>query len=246
MKIILSPAKKMREADDDLQAVSQPVFREQAETLLQWMRSLSYDEAKALWGCSDRLARENYERLQTMRIGTRQTPAILAYDGIAFQSMAPAVFDRDQLLYVQDHLRILSGFYGVLRPMDGVVPYRLEMQAKVQAAGIADLYEYWGRQLYDAVMDESRLVINLASREYSRCIEKYLTKEDCFITCVFGEQSGTGVVQKGVYAKMARGDMVRFMAEEGIETPEALHGYDRMGYRWHEALSDEKNFVFVR
>ena len=160
MKIILSPAKKMREADDDLQAVSQPVFREQAETLLQWMRSLSYDEAKALWGCSDRLARENYERLQTMRIGTRQTPAILAYDGIAFQSMAPAVFDRDQLLYVQDHLRILSGFYGVLRPMDGVVPYRLEMQAKVQAAGIADLYEYWGRQLYDAVMDESRLVIN--------------------------------------------------------------------------------------
>ena len=174
------------------------------------------------------------------------TPAILAYDGIQYTSMAPTVFEVGQFAYVQQHVRILSGFYGALRPMDGVTPYRLEMQARAKAGGCRSLYEFWGDDLYRAVVDDSRIIVNLASVEYARCVERYLTPDDRFITCVFGELEGGRVVQKGVYAKMARGDMVRFMAETGVEAPEQLRGFDRGGYRFDEARSSEREYVFVR
>ncbi|GEM_PF-5370798 len=131
--------------------------------------------------------------------------------------MAPAIFEDGQHEYVKDHLRILSGFYGMLKPMDGVVPYRLEMQAKATVAGNKDLYEFWGDTLYIEVIDESRTIINLASKEYSKCIEKYLQPKGHYVTCVFGELDDGKVVQKGVYAKMARGEMVRFMSSMLIE-----------------------------
>lgn len=148
--------------------------------------------------------------------------------------------------YVQEHLRILSGFYGVLKPMDGVTPYRLEMQAKAKIAGTVSLYDYWGDRLYRGVRDDSGLMINLASKEYSVCIEKYLQPEDRFITCIFGELEGGRVMQKGVYAKMARGDMARFMAENRVEDPEQLKAYDRMHYHFFEELSNEREYIFIR
>lgn len=104
--------------------------------------------------------------------------------------MAPAVFENAQYEYVQEHLRILFAFYGVLKPMDGVAPYQLEMQAKAPVAGHKNLYGLWGSRLYEAVRDESGLIINLASREYSKCIEKYLTKGDQFLTVTFCEKAG--------------------------------------------------------
>ena len=160
--------------------------------------------------------------------------------------MAPAVFEDGQFDYVQEHLRILSGFYGVLKPMDGVTPYRLEMQAKAKVAGTSNLYEYWGDTLYSEVRDDSGVIINLASKEYSRCIEKYLHPEDRFITCIFGELENGRVVQKGVYAKMVRGDMVRFMAEHQIEDPKMLKTYDRMHYHFSAERSSEAEYVFIR
>jgi cytoplasmic iron level regulating protein YaaA (DUF328/UPF0246 family) len=248
MRIILSPAKKMRIDPDSLASASTPVFLSKAEEILRWMRTLSYAEAKRLWACNDKIAEENYTRLQKMDLQNTAmlTPAILSYDGIAFQYMAPAVFEDGQFDYVQDHLRILSGFYGVLKPMDGVIPYRLEMQAKAKVAGTGNLYEYWGDALYKEVHDDSGVIINLASKEYSRCIEKYLQPGDRFITCIFGELEGGRVIQKGVYAKMARGDMVRFMAEHQIENPEAIKTYDRMHYHFSAERSSEAEYVFIR
>ena len=198
---------------DDLAPCGLPAFMEQTEEIVGFLRGLSYEELKKLWVCNDRIAEQNYDRLQQMDLYHQLTPAILSYEGIAYQYMAPSVFENGQFAYVQEHLRILSAFYGVVRPMDGVTPYRLEMQAKAKIAGTKDLYDYWGDRLYREVLDDSRIIINLASKEYSRCIEKYLQPEDVYITCVFGEFSGEKIVQKGVYAKMARGEMVRFMAE---------------------------------
>ncbi len=127
-------------------------------------------------------------------------------------------------------MRILSAFYGVLKPMDGVTPYRLEMQAKVEIGDAKNLYEYWRDMLYRSVIDDSRIIINLASKEYSKCIEKYLTPKDKYITISFCEQAGTKLVTKGTYAKMARGEMVRFMAENDIENPDDIQKFDRLGY----------------
>ena len=246
MRIILSPAKKMNINTDDLAPCGLPAFMEQTEEIVHFLQGLSYGEAKKLWACNDWIAEQNYDRLQQMDLYHQPTPAILSYEGIAYQYMAPSVFENGQFAYVQEHLRILSAFYGVVRPMDGVTPYRLEMQAKAKIAGTKDLYDYWGDRLYRAVLDDSRIIINLASKEYSRCIEKYLQPKDVYITCVFGEFSGEKIVQKGVYAKMARGEMVRFMAENRIGSPEEMKGFDRLGYAFRADLSDERTYIFIK
>lgn len=246
MKIILSPAKKMNEELDALAYQGLPVFMEQTEEIMHWMQRLSYAEAKKLWACNDRIAEQNYERFRSMNLTRRLTPAILSYEGIAYQYMAPSVFANGEFDYVQEHLRILSAFYGVVKPLDGVTPYRLEMQAKAKIAGSRDLYDYWGDRLYREVLDDSRIIVSLASKEYAKCIEKYLTPEDLYITCIFGEPAGEKIVQKGVYAKMARGEMVRFMAENSIEDPQEMKKFDRLGYAFREDLSDERTYVFVK
>lgn len=246
MRIIISPAKKMRVDTDTFVCDALPVYLDRAEALMAYIRGLSYAEQKALWACNDKIALENAERFAGMDLRDNLTPALLAYDGIQYASMGASVFEDRQLDYVQRHLRILSGFYGVLRPMDGVTPYRLEMQAKARVDGCRSLYEFWGDALYRAVVDDSGIIVNLASVEYSRCVERYLAPGDRFITCVFGELEGGRVVQKGVYAKMARGDMVRYMAEIEAEAPEQLRSFDRSGYRFDETRSTETEYVFIR
>lgn len=247
MRIILSPAKKMKVDFDTLDYEELPVFLNEAKTILHWMQQLSYEEAKKLWACNDQIAKLNYGRYAHMNLKEGLTPAILAYDGIAFQYMAPAVFENSQFMYVQEYLRILSGFYGVLKPMDGVTPYRLEMQAKAKISGTGSLYEYWGDRLYQEVMrdNENRVVLNLASKEYSKCIEAYLTSDDTYISCIFGELAGEKIVQKGVRVKMARGEMVRFMAENQISEPERVKNFHRLGYQYEETLSTENEYVFI-
>ena len=246
MRIIISPAKKMKVDEDSLEYCGMPVFLEETGRIMRWIKTLSPGEAKTLWGCNDRLAEQNFERFQRMELERGLTPALLAYEGIQYQYMAPAVFEEGMLSYVQDTLRILSGFYGVLKPMDGVVPYRLEMQAKTMVDEIKGLYDFWGEKLYDEVRDDSRVIINLASREYSRCIEAYLNPEDRFITCIFGELSDDRVIQKGVYVKMARGEMVRFMAENRISEPEELQKFCGLGYRFRQNMSTDTEYVFIK
>ena len=246
MKIILSPAKKMRVDADAVAAATMPVYLKQAEEILTWLRQQSGEALQDLWKCNDKIAEENLKRIASMDLSCGLTPAVLAYDGIAFKYMAPAVFEYGHYDYVQEHLRILSAFYGVLRPMDGVTPYRLEMQAKAAIGSSKDLYAYWGRRLYDAVRDESGIIINLASKEYSKCVEKYLQLGDRYITCSFVEQAGGKLVTKGTYAKMARGEMVRYMAENNVEAPEEIKGFNHLGYVFREDLSSDTEYIFER
>jgi cytoplasmic iron level regulating protein YaaA (DUF328/UPF0246 family) len=246
MRIIISPAKQMREDTDSFACSGLPVFMEKTRILMRWIQSLSYEEQKKLWACSDKIARQNAERYAQMDLQKKLTPAILSYDGIQYTYMAPAVFEDGQYDYVQEHLRILSAFYGVVRPMDGVVPYRLEMQAKGAVGGHRNLYDSWGDSLYREVTDDSRIIINLASREYSRCIEKYLQPDDRFITCAFGEEEKGRIVQKGVYAKMARGEMVRYLASIRAEEPEQMRTFAWSGYTYDENRSTSSTYVFVR
>ncbi|RHQ23708.1 peroxide stress protein YaaA [Clostridiaceae bacterium AF29-16BH] len=246
MKIILSPAKKMIVDTDNIAPVELPAFIDKTAEILNWMKSKSKEELKAIWKCNDKIAEQNFNRLENMDLYNRLTPAVLAYEGIAFQYMAPSVFESQQFEYLQNHLRILSAFYGVLKPMDGVTPYRLEMQAKAEIEETTNLYDYWGNRLYYSVIDDSRTIINLASKEYSKCIERYLSDKDNYITITFCELSGDKLVTKGTYAKMARGEMVRFMAENNIENPIDIQKFDRLGYTFRGSLSSETEYVFER
>lgn len=246
MKIIISPAKKMNMDTDKLDYKDIPVFLEQTEYILSWLRDHSLSELQKLWGCNEKIAKQNYERIRNMDLRSGLTPAIISYEGLAYQYMAPAVFERSSIDYVQEHLRILSGFYGVLKPLDGVTPYRLEMQAKAAINSHKDLYDLWGKRLYDEVRDGTGIIINLASKEYSKCVEKYLGPEDTFITVTFGETANGKLVTKGTYAKMARGEMVRFMAENMIEDPNEIKNFDRLGYVFMDELSNSDELVFER
>lgn len=245
MRIIISPAKKMM-MDDSLACHAFPQFLSRAEQLLRRLREMSYAELKALWKCNDQIAKLNFERLRTMDLRRNLTPALLAYDGIQYQYMAPTVFTDQEFRYVEEHLRILSGFYGVLRPFDGVTPYRLEMQANLKTGKAKNLYEYWGSALSEILFSETDCVLNLASKEYSQCISRYLPEKAQFITCVFGERKGGRIIEKGTLCKMARGEMVRYMAERQIEDPDQLKAFDRLGYLFAPGESSATELVFIK
>lgn len=246
MRIIVSPAKKMKVDSDTLSHIQNPIFQEKSNSIQKVLQSMDLGQLQQLWNCSDSIAQLNWERLKGSSESVLRTPALLSYEGIQYQYMAPTVFEDCMLGYVEDHLRILSAFYGVLKPMDGVVPYRLEMQAKLSVDGSKNLYDYWGEQLYQEVCDQSGTILNLASKEYARCIEPYLRERDQYITCVFGEERNGKVVQKGTYAKMARGEMVRYMAEHEIEDLEELKSFNRLEYVYSEEFSNEREFVYLR
>ena len=245
MYMIISPAKRMRTDTDTLPPRDLPAFLPEAERLLGALRALPPGERKALWRCSDAIAARNEERLGDMDLHRGLTPAILSYEGIQYQYMAPGVFDDRCFDYIEHHVRILSGFYGLLRPFDGVTPYRLEMQARLRTDFCTDLYDFWSDGPCRALLRETDTIVNLASGEYSRLIRRHLPKGARFVTCIFGEQQGGRVVEKGVYVKMARGEMVRFMAENHMQRPEELRSFDRLGFVFQPALSDESRLVFV-
>ena len=246
MRLIISPAKKMNVVDG-LPWEGMPCYLDQTERLLASLRSQSYDELRALWRCSDALAALNYERVQTMDLTAQLTPAVLAYEGIQYQSMAPSVMTDDELAYLAEHLRILSGFYGVLRPFDGVVPYRLEMQAKLAVDGARDLYEFWGSRLYDSIAGGgTRLLVNLASVEYARAVMPYGAPPVRLVTCLFGTERAGKLVQKATEAKAARGSFVRWCAEQRIDDAAGLEYFDAMGFGLNRALSRGDTLVFTR
>ena len=245
MKIIISPAKKMK-SDDGLPWQELPFFLEKTQRLLETLRAMPYNRLKALWKCNDSIAEENLRRLKTMDLRRNLTPAILSYEGIQYRYMAPDVFTDREFGYLQKNLRILSGFYGLLRPFDGVTPYRLEMQAKLAVDGAKDLYGFWGADLAVALAEGTDWVLDLASREYSDAVTKHLPPSVRLVRCVFGEEQAGRVVEKGTLCKMARGEMVRYMAETGAERPQDLCSFDRLGYRFAPGYSSENVLVFLR
>ncbi len=246
MRIIIAPAKKMIIDTDSFAVDCLPQLLEQAERLKAALQAMSPKELQSLWKCNDAIAKLNVERLEHMDLRRSLTPAILSYEGIQYRYMAPGVMEISHLNYLREHLRILSGFYGLLRPFDGVTPYRLEMQARLSVDGCRDLYQFWGDRLARQLAAETESVLNLASKEYSKAVEPHLPESVRFVTCTFGEWKGGKVIEKGTQCKMARGQMVRWLAEHKIEDPEDLRAFDQLGYRFHEELSAENHYVFLK
>ena len=237
MRIIIAPAKKMVVDTDSFAVDGLPQFLEQTEQLKAVLQGMSSKDLQTLWKCNDSIAKLNIERLEQMDLRRNLTPAILSYEGIQYRCMAPSVMETTHLDYLREHLRILSGFYGLLRPFDGVTPYRLEMQAKLSVDGCRGLYQFWGSRLARQLASETDVVLNLASKEYSKAVEAHLPKTVQFVTCVFGELKDGKVIEKGTKCKMARGQMVRWLAEYQIKIPEDLQAFDQLGYRFCRSTS---------
>lgn len=244
MKIIISPAKKMVVDQDNFLPTGQPIFLEQTEKILHKMQQLSYSEAQKLWKTSDKLTQTNYEQLQNIKLDRQLTPAVLSYSGIQYQYMAPDILTKPALDHLQDTLRILSGFYGILKPFDGIVPYRLEMGARLKVAGKNNLYAFWGEKLYSTLKDDGP-IINLASKEYSKAIVPYLQSTDQFVDVVFAHLVDGKLRTRATPAKMARGEMVRFVAENHLTGVEELKEFESPTYSFDEKRSTTNKLVFV-
>lgn len=246
LKVIISPAKKMNIKNDVLPCKGLPFFIKEAEQLFSYMEKMSFNRLKELWKCSDKLVEENKRNLQNKNLRKNLSPAILSYEGIQYKYMAPAVFEEEAFIWLEEHLRILSGFYGVLCPFDGVVPYRLEMQARFHEKEIDSLYDFWGEKLAEYLLKDCDCLINLASKEYSKSILKYVPENITVITCVFGEIIDGKIKEKGTYAKMARGSLVRYMAEHQINNPEEIKQFRELGYQYQKEYSSNTKFVFCK
>lgn len=246
MQLLISPAKQMVCDTDWLAPRQLPQLLAEAEQLADYLRSLSPSELQTLFRVSAPLARQSYDLYHTFRLREAATPAILAYQGIQYRYMAPDLFSEPALDYIERHLFIISGLYGVLRPLDAVVPHRLEMQTRLRTSFCKNLYDYWGDKLAQVVARPGETLLNLASAEYAKAVLPHLSPDVRCITPVFGELSNGRVISKGVYVKMARGEMVRFLAERGAENPAELLAFDRLGYRLCPERSTSDAPVFLR
>ena len=246
MKIILSPAKKMKVVDSNWIVPTKPALIDESKKILDFLKSLSLPELKDIWLCSDKLASKSYLELSRLNLDNLQSPAILSYDGIAYTYMAPSIFDCEMYNYINEHLFILSALFGALRPSDGVMPYRLEMQAKLDFLANKSLYEFWGDKIYNLIHPDEGVIINLASKEYSDAVRPFISSSDRFIDINFVESVNNKLVTKATFAKMARGEMVRFMAENKIETLEELKNFDRLNFSFRSDLTTENELFFER
>lgn len=245
MKIIISPAKVMEENPDIIEFENLPTYIKDTEILLKKLQNMTYDNQKKLWKTSDSLTELNRERFKNMDLYSNLSPAILTYQGNQYKHMGPVAFNNKELEYIEKNLRILSGFYGILRPLDGIRPYRLEMGSKLKIGHNKDLYDFWGDKLYKEVIDSDRLIINLASKEYEKIIKDHLIEKDRFITIVFGQLKDGKVKQNPSKSKMARGEMVRFMAERNISSIDEIKDFSLFNFSYRKDLSNKEKLVFV-
>jgi cytoplasmic iron level regulating protein YaaA (DUF328/UPF0246 family) len=254
MITILSPAKKLdKKTDRSIDQTSVPDFLEESRQLIGELRQLSPEEIGSLMNVSRKIAELNYERFARWQPPFHKdnaAPAVFLFNGQAYLGLEAESLGDDDLYFAQDHLRILSGLYGLLRPLDLIQPYRLEMSTKLSNPGGNDLYEFWGEKLTQAINEalsrqKSRVLLNLASNEYFKAIQPRVLEGD-IITPVFKEKKGNQYKTIAVYAKTARGLMTRYILENRIEDPRAIKGFDRQGYLYSPEMSDEKHWVFIR
>lgn len=252
MKIIISPAKSL---DFDTKATTslhtEPRFIEKSEKLNKKLKTLSKKKLSELMKISDDLAMLNYERNQEWNPPftlDNAKQAIYAFTGEVFRGVDVVSLPENKVPVLQDKLRILSGLYGLLRPLDLIQPYRLEMGTKLKVGRADNLYEFWDNQLANSLneeLDDGELLINLASSEYFKAVPKKVLKVP-MITPVFKDFKNGQYKTIMTYAKKARGLMVRYIIENDIETLEELKGFNIEGYGYSEEMSSNTDLVFTR
>ena len=212
--------------------------------LERFLKSRSNEQLKDLWHASENVTKQSILQLENMNLDERLTPAILAFSGIQYQYMAPDLFTQPALDYIQKNLRILSGFYGMLRPFDGVCPYRLELNTKMVGFRDYSLYHFWGSDIAENLFQEDNIVIDLASKQYTRLVKPYLSQGRQLITVDFQELKNDKWKTVGVHAKMARGEMVRYIAEKQIKNPTDLQDFNDFEFQFEPDVSTKDHYVF--
>ncbi|MBB3697944.1 peroxide stress protein YaaA [Flammeovirga yaeyamensis] len=252
MKIVISPAKSLDyETPVQTQQESKPKYLGQSEVLVNSLKTLSAEQIGDLMSISPKLADLNKERFDKWRRRFKPESArqaLFAFKGDVYVGLDAYTLNEDQIDFLQNNLRILSGLYGMLKPLDLMQPYRLEMGTKFGVEDHKNLYSYWKETLAPALnkeMKKGEVLINLASNEYFKAVDKKQLKAE-IITPNFKDRKGDQYKMISFFAKKARGLMVRYIADHNITDPELLKGFDYDGYIYNEDLSKGNDWVFTR
>lgn len=254
MILILSPAKTMKFSNSEWSLKSHPAFGHEAALLADELKLLSIADLSGLLKTNQNLSRLAHDRIQQWRWphkNSESLQAILTYEGIAFQGLEAKTLSVDDLDFAQNHLRILSGLYGVLRPADVIQPYRLEMMTRFAPAGFKNLYDFWSSKpakviAKDLKAQKDTCLVNLASEEYSKMILPHLPAGVKVLNIAFKELRGSKYVVNTVQAKLARGLMSRFVIQNRISSLDDLEAFDLNKYHFDVALSNESVKTFIR
>lgn len=245
MKIVITPAKRMRKEIDYLEPESVPVFLDESKIILERLKELTLQEVKQLLKCSDKIAKEAYNNYHQIDLTKNMIPALLAYEGIQYDNLAAHILTNEDFEYTKKYLRILSGFYGVLRPFDGVVPYRLELNNQL-IINRNNLYQFWGDKMYQELIKDDRAILDLGAKQYTRILKKYLDQDIDYVKCYFMEKDNNQLKEIGVYVKQARGEMVRYLIKNKVTTFQQVKKFTGLGYKFCLEKSNENNYVFTR
>jgi len=249
MLVVISPAKKLNMQPSSTIEPTQPMFGQEADELAHVMKKLSLDELQSLMGISANLAKLNADRFASFSAQDKK-PAALAFAGDTYQGLEAATLEPEDMAWAQNHLRVLSGLYGVLRPLDAIEPYRLEMGSQLTTARGKSLYQYWGSKIAGALNEQavatnSSLLVNCASIEYFGAVDlASLTLP--VVTPVFLENKNGKAKIVSFCAKKARGAMARFIVQNRLKDRAELQDFNAGGYRYQAEQSNADKLVFTR
>ena len=249
MLAVISPSKTQDFEPAQIDVFTQTRQIEQSQVLVDLLKDKTQDDIASLMSISDKLSKLNFDRFQTFSTPftlSNAKQALLAFKGDVYNGIDASSLSLDDFEFAQGHLRMLSGLYGVIRPLDLIQPYRLEMGTKLKNSQGKNLYEFWGDQISQVLNeDESEVIINLASNEYFKGIDKKSINAK-IINIAFKELKNDTYKIIGIYAKRARGLMVNYMIKNRLTEPELLKDFNVEGYQFRQDMSDDLTWVFTR
>lgn len=245
MIVILSPAKNMNIQSFNQMAFEKPIFYEETNKIVERLSSLEPQDIESIMKVNKEIAFKTFCNLKDFHIDKQKGHALKCYDGLVFKNICVDDFDNNDINFANDTIRILSGLYGVLKPLTYIQPYRLEMACKINIEDSKNLYKFWNDKIYKEIASNNKPIINLASKEYSKVITPFLKDSDIFINIDFLSFKNGKYKTVATSAKMARGQMARYIVKNKIKNIEKLKEFCYDNYQYNEYLSDETNIIFT-
>ena len=249
MIAIISPAKNMRNLKIDNinpQIIGKErYFTKETDEIIRVLKDLTPWDIQSLMKVNEKLALQSYAYFQDFNFNDKGVCGLLAYDGLVFKNIKAEDFTKEDFDYANKHIRILDAFYGMVNPLDDILPYRLEMQYPIKIQG-NNLYKFWDDKIYNKLFSEDNVIVNLASEEYAKTVRRFLNEEDIFIDIDFKVNKDGKLKTLATLAKMARGQMVKYIIENKIDNPEDLKNFTFNSFKFCSNLSTPKKFVFIK
>ena len=242
--VILSPAKNMNIKNFEQFPFEKPIFYEDTKQIFKTLNNIEPQDIESIMKVNKEIAFKTFCNFKDFNIDKKQGHALKCYDGLVFKHIGVEDFNNEDIIFANNVIRILSGFYGVLKPLTYIQPYRLEMGCKISINNNKNLYKFWNDKIYNEIIKTNQPIINLASKEYSKTITPFLKSNDTFINIDFLTFKNGKYKTVATSAKMARGQMTRYIIKNKIKNIEQLKDFYYDNYQYNEHLSNETNIIF--